>query len=85
MTNEITPRFMKTRSAAPYIGRSVAWLKLARRGMTEIAGPEFLQQGTRIYYPVASLDAWLAQFPLMATLPQYETSNTDKEHENGQT
>ncbi len=66
----IEPRGLGTLAAGSYVNRSEGWLKRARRGKTEVAGPKFLKIGKTVTYLREDLDAWLNQFgPSMAVLP----------------
>ena len=53
-----------TANAAKYIGWSQSFLKIARMGNTEVAGPAFKKHGTRknsrVTYLRKDLDRWLA-------------------------
>ncbi len=59
----VTPvaRGLRPRDAAEYIGFSEAFLKKARYGLTEIAGPRFKKLGNRVIYLREDLDAFLEQ------------------------
>ena len=59
--NRIDARGLTTGDAAHYIGFSESFLRKARIGLTEVAGPNFKKIGQRVVYLREDLDAFLEQ------------------------
>ena len=59
-------RGLRERDAAAYIGHSGAFLKKARRGLTEVPGPRFRKVGSRVIYLLEDLDDFLDQSEAVA-------------------
>ena len=75
----IEPRGLKPPAAGHYLGRSPSWLKKARRGLTNPAGPPFRKVGNRILYFKEELDIWLDELgPSMTVLPGKEDSKNQQ-------
>ncbi len=55
-------RGFNTRNAAKYLDFSEGYLRKARRGLTEVAGPQYHRVGSRCIYTKEQLDSWLARF-----------------------
>ena len=57
---ETTPRLLRTRDAARYCGLAKSTLeKLRCYG----GGPQFTRRGKAVFYPIESLDEYLASLP----------------------
>ena len=80
----IEPRGLKPPAAGHYVGRSVSWLKKARRGLTDPPGPPFRMVGNRILYLKEELDIWLTELgPSMTVLPGKDCSGNQQKQADG--
>ena len=59
--NHIAARGLNTSDAAQYISFSESFLRKARMGITDVAGPNFKKIGKRVVYLREDLDAFLEQ------------------------
>jgi hypothetical protein len=57
-----SPRGLNTDAAAQYIGFSSGFLRKARRGLTQVPGPQYRRIGNRVVYLREDLDKFLDQF-----------------------
>ncbi len=80
----LEPRGLKPPAAGHYVGRSVSWLKKARRGLTDPEGPPFRMAGNRILYLKEELDIWLTELgPSMTVLPGKDCSGNQQKQADG--
>jgi hypothetical protein len=70
---DITPRLLRTKTAAAYCGLAKSTLeKLRCTG----GGPQFTRRGKAVFYPIECLDEYLASLPRFSS-----TSEADAGHQ----